>query len=158
MQAVQEKILPGVAELLPKIDSILGGLQTLITHPAIAQSLDHIEKTTGNLEVSTRQLNTLLSKEVPGIVSDLKVITGNFTEVSSGLKELDLATTVNSINATLANLQLTTDKLNKKDNSLGLLLNDRSLYDNLDSTMVNASNLLIDLKKNPKRYVHFSVF
>lgn len=158
MQAVQEKILPGVAELLPKIDSILGGLQTLITHPAIAQSLDHIEKTTGNLEVSTRQLNTLLSKEVPGIVSDLKVITGNFTEVTSGLKELDLATTVNSINATLANLQLATDKLNKKDNSLGLLLNDRSLYDNLDSTMVNASNLLIDLKKNPKRYVHFSVF
>ena len=158
MQAVQEKILPGVAELLPKIDSILGGLQTLITHPAIAQSLDHIEKTTGNLEVTTRKMKTLLSKEVPGIVSDLKVITGNFTEVSSGLKELDLATTVNSINATLANLQLTTDKLNKKDNSLGLLLNDRSLYDNLDSTMVNASNLLIDLKKNPKRYVHFSVF
>ena len=158
MQAVQEKILPGVAELLPKIDSILGGLQTLITHPAIAQSLDHIEKTTGNLEVSTRQLNTLQSKEVTVIVSDLKVITGNFTEVSSGLKELDLATTVNSINATLANLQLTADKLNKKDNSLGLLLNDRSLYDNLDSTMVNASNLLIDLKKNPKRYVHFSVF
>lgn len=158
MQAMQEKILPGVAELLPKIDSILGGLQTLITHPAIAQSLNHIEKTTGNLEASTRQLNTLLSKEVPGIVSDLKVITGNFSEVSSGLKELDLATTVNSINATLANLQLTTDKLNKKDNSLGLLLNDRSLYDNLDSTMVNASNLLIDLKKNPKRYVRFSVF
>ena len=158
MQAVQEKILPGVADLLPKIDSILGGLQTLIAHPAIAQSLNHIEKTTGNLEASTRQLNALLSKDVPGIVSDLKVITGNFNEVSAGLKELDLATTVNSINATLANLKLTTDKLNQKDNSLGLLLNDRSLYDNLDSTMVNASNLLIDLKKNPKRYVHFSVF
>ena len=103
-------------------------------------------------------MNVLLSKDVPGIVSDLKVITGNFNEVSAGLKELDLATTVNSINATLANLKLTTDKLNQKDNSLGLLLNDRSLYDNLDSTMVNASNLLIDLKKNPKRYVHFSVF
>lgn len=114
MQAVQEKILPGVADLLPKIDSILGGLQTLIAHPAIAQSLNHIEKTTGNLEASTRQLNALLSKDVPGIVSDLKVITGNFNEVSAGLKELDLATTVNSINATLANLKLTTDKLNQK--------------------------------------------
>ena len=158
MQAVQDKILPGVVDLLPKIDSILGGLQMLIAHPAIAQSLNHIEKTTGNLEASTRQLNALLSKDVPGIVSDLKVITGNFNEVSTGLKELDLATTVNSINATLANLKLTTDKLNQKNSTLGLLLNDRSLYDNLDSTMVNASNLLIDLKKNPKRYVHFSVF
>lgn len=158
MQAVQEKILPGVELLLPKLDSILGGLQTLITHPAIAQSLDHIEKTTGNLETSTRQLNVLLSKDVPGIVSDLKVITGNFSEVSTGLKELDLETTVNSINATLANLKLTTDKLNSKDSSLGLLLNDRGLYDNLDSTMVNASRLLLDLRQSPKRYVHFSVF
>ena len=158
MQSVQEKILPGVEALLPKLDSILGGLQVLINHPAITQSLDHIAKTTGNLEASTRQLNTMLSKDVPGIMSDLKVITGNFNEVSTSLKGLDLATTVNSINATLANLQLTTDKLNQKDNTLGLLLNDRSLYNNLDSTMINASRLLLDLKQNPKRYVHFSVF
>lgn len=158
MQSVQEKVLPGVEALLPKLDSILGGLQVLINHPAITQSLDHIARTTGNLEASTRQLNTMLSKDVPGIMSDLKVITGNFNEVSTSLKGLDLATTVNSINATLANLQLTTDKLNQKDNTLGLLLNDRSLYNNLDSTMINASRLLLDLKQNPKRYVHFSVF
>ena len=54
------------------------------------------------------------------------------------MKELDLATTVNSINATLANLKLTTDKLNSTDNSIGLLLNDKGLYDNLNSTMDNA--------------------
>lgn len=158
MQAVQEKILPGVEVLLPKLDSILGGLQTLINHPTITQSLDHIEKTTGNLEASTNRLNSMLSHDVPEIVSDLKVITGNFNEVSANLKDLDLATTVNSINATVANLQLTTDKLNRKDNTIGLLLNDKSLYLNIDSTMLNASRLLLDLKQNPKRYVHFSVF
>ena len=144
MQSVQEKILPSVENLLPKIDTILGSLQTLIAHPALAQSLNHIEKTTSNLEVSTRQLNQMLSKDVPGIVNNLK--------------ELDLATTVNSINATLANLKLTTDKLNSTDNSIGLLLNDKGLYDNLNSTMDNASKLLLDLRENPKRYVHFSVF
>ena len=78
--------------------------------------------------------------------------------MSTSFKGLDLATTFNSINATLANQQLTTDKLNQNDNTLGLLLNDRSLYNNLDSTMINASRLLLDLKQNPKRYVHFSVF
>ena len=85
-------------------------------------------------------------------------MTDNFSEVSANLKELDLATTVNSINATLANLKLTTDKLNSTDNSIGLLLNDKGLYDNLNSTMDNASKLLLDLRENPKRYVHFSVF
>ena len=141
MQSVQEK-----------------SLQTLIAHPALAQSLNHIEKTTSNLEVSTRQLNQMLSKDVPGIVNNLKTMTDNFSEVSANLKELDLATTVNSINATLANLKLTTDKLNSTDNSIGLLLNDKGLYDNLNSTMDNASKLLLDLRENPKRYVHFSVF
>jgi len=62
------------------------------------------------------------------------------------------------MNATLGNLKLTTEKLNSSDNSLGLLLNDKALYENLNSTADNASKLLIDLKLNPKRYVHFSVF
>lgn len=158
MQSVQEKILPSVENLLPKIDTILGSLQTLIAHPALAQSLNHIERTTNNLEVSTRQLNQMLSKDVPGIVNNLKTMTDNFSEVSANLKELDLATTINSINATLANLKLTTDKLNSTDNSIGLLLNDKGLYNNLNNTMDNASKLLIDLRENPKRYVHFSVF
>jgi phospholipid/cholesterol/gamma-HCH transport system substrate-binding protein len=51
-----------------------------------------------------------------------------------------------------------TKQLNDTTNSLGLLLNDRALYEHLDSTMQNASNLLRDIKEHPKRYVHFSVF
>lgn len=158
MLSVQEKILPSVENLLPKVDSILTSLQTLIAHPALAQSLTNIEKTTSNLEVSTSQLNRMLDKDVPYIVDNLKKMTDNFSDISSNLKEVDIASTVRSVNETLANLKLTTDKLNSRDNSIGLLLNDKALYDNLNSTMNNASNLLLDLKQNPKRYVHFSVF
>lgn len=158
MQSVQDNILPQVELLLPKIDSILGGLQVLVNHPALAQSLNNIERTTNSLAISSRQLNQMLSKDVPVIMGDLKVITGNFSTVSSGLKNLDLVTTVNAVNATLDNLEKTTRQLNSKDNSVGLLLNDRALYDNLNSTTENASKLLLDLRQNPKRYVHFSVF
>lgn len=158
LMTLQEGVLPGVEALLPKIDSILVGLQTLVTHPALSQSLNHIERTTVNLETSTRHLNQLLQNDVPVIVGDLKAITTNFSTVSSNLAELDLATTINSINQTLANVKKTTDKLNSTDNSFGLLLNDRGLYNNLNSTMDNASLLLKDLRENPKRYVHFSVF
>ena len=48
--------------------------------------------------------------------------------------------------------------LESKDSSLGLLLNDKALYDNLNSTVTSATDLLIDLKENPKRYVHFSLW
>ncbi|MDR1356790.1 MAG: MlaD family protein [Tannerellaceae bacterium] len=156
--SIQENLLPAVGSLIPKIDSILTGLQTLINHPALLLSLDHIERTTGNLEVSSRQLNRLLSEDVPVIISDLKTITYNVSGFSEELKNLDLQTTVRSVNETLNNLNLATGKFNSKDNSLGLLLNDNSLYYNANTAIENASKLMLDLREHPKRYVHFSLF
>ncbi len=158
MGTVEKEMLPQVVNLLPKIDSIMTGVQTLLNHPALAQSFANIERTTANLEKSTNQLNGLLLKDVPVIVSNLKTVTNDFAAVSSELKGIDFNRTFNSINATLDNLKLTTEKLNSPENSLGLLLNDKQLYENLNSTADNASKLLLDLKQNPKRYVHFSVF
>ncbi len=158
MTAVQENLLPSIERMMPKLDSILGGLQTLVNHPALTQSLAHVEQTTASLAHSSRQLDQMLAKDVPVIVENLKGITTNFESVSGELKALDLAGTMQAVDATLANLKLTTDKLNSADNSLGLLLNDRQLYDNLNGTMENASLLLLDLREHPKRYVHFSLF
>ena len=158
MTAVQENLLPSIERMMPKLDSILGGLQTLVNHPALTQSLAHVEQTTASLAHSSRLLDQMLAKDVPVIVENLKGITTNFESVSGQLKALDLAGTMQAVDATLANLKLTTDKLNSADNSLGLLLNDRQLYDNLNGTMENASLLLLDLREHPKRYVHFSLF
>lgn len=158
MATLQDNVMPSVVELLPKIDSILVGLQAVVNHPALSQSLTYIEKTTGNLEASTRELNKLLRNDMPYIMGNLKTMTDNFNDVSLNLKNLDVDSTIREVNKTLANVRMTTEKLNANDNSLGLLLNDKLLYDNLNKTMDNASSLLQDLKENPKRYVHFSIF
>ncbi|MDR1344888.1 MAG: MlaD family protein [Tannerellaceae bacterium] len=158
MGSIQDNLLPAVESLIPKMDSILTGLQTLINHPALSLSLDHIERTTGNLEVSSRQLNRLLNEDVPVVISDLKTVTHNVSSFSEELKSLDLQTTIKSVNETLNNLNLATGKFNSKDNSLGLLLNDNSLYYNANTAIENASKLMLDLREHPKRYVHFSLF
>ena len=158
MQSVQSDIMPNVVALLPKIDSILVGLNTLVNHPALAQSLTNLERTTNQLNTSSALLNGMLSKDIPLLFSDLKTITSNFNTVSSNLKELDVAKTIDTMNATLANLKLTTDKLQDSNSTVGLLLNDRKLYDNLNGTMDQASKLLIDLQENPKKYINVSVF
>lgn len=158
MTSVQEKMLPQIIDLLPKLDSILYSLQLLVSHPALSRSLDHIEKTTASLEVSSRQLNQLLGNDVPMIASNLKTTTDNFAALSEEMKNLNLKGSIQSLNLTIDNLGQTTTKLNAKDNSLGLLLNDTLLYNNLNKTVINASDLLIDLKQNPKRYVRFSLF
>ncbi|MDO4702615.1 MlaD family protein [Tannerella sp.] len=158
MTSVQEKMLPQIIDLLPKLDSILYSLQLLVSHPALSRSLDHIEKTTASLEVSSRQLNQLLGNDVPVIASNLKTTTDNFAVLSEEMKNLNLKGSIQLLNLTIDNLGQTTTKLNAKDNSLGLLLNDTLLYNNLNKTVINASDLLIDLKQNPKRYVRFSLF
>ena len=62
------------------------------------------------------------------------------------------------VDATLANVEELTAKLNSNEGTIGLLMRDPSLYNNLNSTMRSADSLLIDLKAHPKRYVHFSLF
>ena len=155
---VQNEMLPQVMALLPKLDSILTGLQALVNNPALAQSLDNIERTTAGLEQSSRQLNRLLQKDVPTIAGNLTTASANFSALSGDLRTLDLNGTVNSLNQTLGNLNQTTAKLNSKDNSMGLLLNDSLLYNNLNRTVNSANGLLIDFKEHPKRYVRFSLF
>ena len=66
--------------------------------------------------------------------------------------------TFKKIDETLANVKILTEKLNSKDNTIGLLFNDPTLYNNLNATTENAASLLEDLKEHPKRYVHFSLF
>ncbi|MDR1746170.1 MAG: MlaD family protein [Tannerella sp.] len=158
MASVQEKVLPQMMDLLPKLDSILYGLQVLVNHPALVQSLNHIEETTAHLEAASKQLNKLVEQDVQSIASNLRVTSEQFAGLSADLKAMDLPQSVETLNLTLDNLKETSDKLNSTDNTLGLLLNDTLLYNSLNRTINNASILLIDLKQNPKRYVHFSLF
>ena len=74
------------------------------------------------------------------------------------MKEVDYSAIFQKVDATLANVKMITEKLNSKDNTIGLLFNDPALYNNLNATTENAASLLEDLKAHPKRYVHFSLF
>ena len=158
MSSVEEELLPAVAVMLPKLDSILVGLQALVNNPALSQSLTNLERTTKQLESSSIQLNSFLRKDVPEISAGLKMTTSNLSLFSENLNRLELEQSINSLNSTFGNLNELTLRLNSKDNSLGLLLNDSLLYNNLNRTMENASGLLFDVKQNPKKYVRFSLF
>ena len=158
MDRFSDNLLPQFEAMLPRLDSILQGIQLLVSNPALTQSIEKLPVIAANLELSTRQLNVLLSDSIPPIASNIKRISSDFTEVSAQLRQMDLKTTLSHVDSTFQNLEQLTMQLKSKDNSLGLLLNDRSLYDHLDTTIVNASNLFLDVKTNPKRYINISVF
>lgn len=154
-------LIPVVEKMLPKLDSILTSVNALLAEPALAASLHNVETITSNLTVSTRELNTLmagLNKQVPGMIGKANGVLDNTNRLTANLASLDVQGTLNKVNQTLESAHQFTEKLNSNQGSLGLLMNDTKLYDNLTSTMSHADSLVIDLKAHPKRYVHFSVF
>lgn len=154
-------LVPVVEKMLPKLDSILTSVNALLADPALAASLHNVETITSNLTVSTRELNTLmagLNKQVPSMIGKANGVLDNTNRLTANLASLDVQGTLNKVNQTLESAHQFTEKLNSNQGSLGLLMNDTKLYDNLTSTMGHADSLVIDLKAHPKRYVHFSVF
>ena len=155
------KMLPAIESALPKLDSILDKLNTLLADPALANSLHNADKVTANLTVTTSQLNTLiagLNDKLPGMMDKADGILDDTGKLTHDLSELDVAATMARVDATLENVRQMTEKLNSDEGTLGLLMRDPSLYNNINSTVRSADSLMIDLRKHPKRYVHFSIF
>ena len=154
-------MIPTVMQILPKVDSIVTSVNILLANPAIAQSLQNVEAVTGNLTVTTRRLNNLLATlegSVPGMMTRTDSILHTAHTLANNLYQMDVAGTGARVDETLANVEKFTEQLNNNQGTLGLLMRDPALYNNLNSTMRSADSLLIDLKAHPKRYVHFSLF
>lgn len=175
MDKVGNDMMPALVSILPKVDSIVGSVNQILANPAIAASVTRCDAITCELAASSAQLTELmasLNKAIPGMVhnangvlananaltGDLRTTTGNLNTITGNLKELPLDTTLNRINATLANVQRLTAKLNNENSSLGMLLNDKKLYQNATSTVASLDSLLQDVKKHPKKYVTIKVF
>jgi len=154
-------MLPAVEKMLPKLDSIMASLSALLADPAIAQSLHNIRTMTANLTTTTKELNTLMNSlngNVPTLMTKANNVLDNTEKLTSNLAAVDIENTMKQVDQTLANVEAVTARLNSNDGSLGLLMNDASLYNNLNATVSHADTLLINLREHPKRYVHFSLF
>lgn len=163
-----QSLVPAVAAMLPKVDSILASVNMLLADPALRASLHNIQTISANLAVTSAGLNRLVAEangKVPGILSKADYAMGkagstldNADRLSANLAELDVAQTLAKVDRTLDNVECVTRQLNSPNGSLGLLMRDPGLYNNMNSTVRAADSLLTDLKKHPKRYVHFSIF
>lgn len=151
-------LIPQIEQMTPKLDSILSSLNRLLSSPALANTLQNAEAISGNLVTTTNQLNKLLNNDIPALTGKLNIIGQHFESISAELDEINYLAAMQRIDSTLADVRKVTDKLNRTDNNLGLLLNDRQLYNNLNAVSSNAASLLNDLQTHPKRYVHFSLF
>lgn len=154
-------LLPAVEQMLPKLDSILMSVNTLLADPSIARTLHHAEHITADLTTSTRQLNTLmanLNRQMPALMTKANGVLDNTQQLTQNLAAVDIDATMQKVDRTLANVEATAKQLSQPNGSLGLLMNDPSLYNRLNGTLNSAEMLLNDVREHPKRYINVSVF
>ena len=158
LMSTASEMVPQIQSVIPKLDSLLTNLNKITSNPSINSSLQNMEIITEDLKATTGKINRMLSNDIFPILTKTNNICQNLETTTSKFNNIDFVSLENNINTTMANVNSFTNRLNNENSSLGLLLNDASVYNNLDSTFINASLLLKDLRTNPKRYVHFSIF
>lgn len=158
MAQLTGNLLPKIESISSQADSLIRSVRVLVDSKDLTKSLASIERTTSDLALSSLQLKLLMKNDVPHILNDVNGLTTDFKQITGNLKKIDYAATFASIDNTIANLNLISKKINGTEGTIGLLLNNKDLYINLSNTAASADKLVIDLQKNPKRYVHFSLF
>lgn len=154
MAAVTDALVEPIKAMMPQLDSTLKTLNHSLDSERIEAIIADAQATMANVKT----LSASLKQSVPATMTNVQHIATNFSAVSDELKAVQWDSTLQNIEKVVANLENVSNQLKSNENTLGALLNDKTLYQNLDSTVQSANALLIDLKANPKRYVHFSVF
>lgn len=160
MSSLQDDILPSVSAVMPKVDSILYNINRLIGDPALLQSVQRLDGITNNALLMTDGLQRQINSNMPGIMADarhtatnLDTISANLALLSRELRALPLQSTMDNVNQLTANLEQFSSQLNDKNSTLGQLTTNSEVYDRLNTVVADIDSLIVDIKKNPKRYI-----
>ena len=163
MTAVQEELLRTIAGIMPKVDSLLVSLNNLVADPALKQSIARLDGITSNVYAASNGLNgtmRTINGSVPGIMGNVSratvqidSLTRNLAVLSSDLRNLPIQPTMDNVNRITSNLEAFSRQLNSTESTIGRLNNDPELYNRLNAVSADIDSLIVDIKRNPKRYI-----
>ena len=151
-------MVPQLEQVVAKVDTLVATLNTLVSNPNLPLIIQNAELVTENLNKSSEQLNILLRNDIPKLTSTFTNAGENVVMLTDKMNRLDLQATLDNVNRTISSVHATMEQIKSPEGTLGKLMTDPSVYDNLNHTVQSADSLVTDLKAHPKRYVHFSVF
>lgn len=166
-ELVNQQIAPlqdKIEGLLTSADSLFAGISNVMNYETqnnLKMTLEGLASTIENVNILSSNINDILNaneKELKSTINNLSKISGNLNKITDSLKQVPLSSTVKNFEDTSLHLKEIIERLNSGEGSAGMILNDNKLYDNLVNSSEALEALLSDLKSNPKKYVHFSIF
>ena len=165
-EEVNKQVLPlknKAEELIGSIDSIVTVITSVLSKDAresLTKSLESLDNTFTTMSKTMIKVNRIVDQNDERISSIFKNLEDNNDEISNILKNLsDISDEVakSNVKTLLANLDTMSKKINDSEGSLGLLINDKDLYLNLEKSSKELESLMRDMKLNPKRYFNISL-
>ncbi|MES2395275.1 MAG: MlaD family protein [Bacteroidota bacterium] len=180
-QSVNKTIAPlqkKAEGLIASIDSVMVVVQQVFnesTRQNLAKSFESIKLAISSLETTSYRLDTMVIGEkmkISSILTKVNVLAttlagnsdklsnliNNFSNISDSLAKSNLMSTINNADKAMSQVSGIMNKINRGEGTMGMLINNDSLYRKLDKSAADLDKLLLDLRINPKRYVHISVF
>ena len=158
LDGLQESVIQPLSNTLASLDTILGQLETQLDNNHIESILANADLAVADLQTSSQQLKQVMSHQVPSVVTKLDTTMSDLQQVVTDVKAANIKATVARVDTALDNVNYLISDFRSPNGTVGMLLNDKGLYNHIDSAVVSVDSLLVDLKANPKRYVHFSLF
>lgn len=167
LELVNERLTPlqeKVERVITSTDSLVNSFNEVMnpaTRRNLKLSIENLQATVASLRNSANSVEGVLSENTPKLNStftNLDEMSTNLRTFSDTLNEIDIKKVTNDLEATVANLEDMSEKLNSGSGTIGKLINDPQVYINLEQATRQLDELIQDVKLNPKRYVHFSIF
>ncbi|MCB0475151.1 MAG: MCE family protein [Flavobacteriaceae bacterium] len=159
-----------IAPLQKKVQSFVENADSLLisfnqvfdttTKANIKESTNRLKIALGSFNEASRSINSMLAEggKIDSVLNNAVIVTSDLTQIADSLKQARIAQTINRLDSTLQTFNSILNEVQEGDGSLGKLLKDEGLYNNLEGASKEMEKLLQDLRLNPKRYVHFSLF
>lgn len=167
LSSVGDKLAPlqtKVESTIVTADSLLHSFKNVLdpkTQANLRVAIAEMSVTMQEFSKSARTLNATLAgnrANIDGTMKNLNRTSANFAKLSDSIDAANIAQTVRNLESSLAKVDNLMNEVNSGKGTLGKLMKDEAMYDNLNGASKELKELLADFKANPKRYVHFSVF
>ena len=166
-QLINQQIAPlqqKITSTLTSVDSLFVGVRNVLdaqTQTNLKTSLEGLSQTIKNINGLTNTMEKIVDankNEIDTTLKNLATTTNNITTISDSLATVDVKAIFSKYDTIAVKLNAILGAIEAGEGTAGKLLNDTATYDNLNATLAELEALLSDLKENPKRYVHFSLF
>lgn len=159
-----EPLESSIRVTLARLDTVLYDINDVLDEKArndLKEAIANLNKTMKSVNGITANVNGLMAdnrESLDRTIANLDTTATNFARLSDSLAQIETSRMMADMEAAIGNFKSITDRMERGEGSVGKLLYDEELYDNLTGASLQLEQLLEDFKENPKRYVHFSVF